>query len=112
MFDLADRYAVFRDGMSVGAGAIGAVTRDELIKLMVGRPSEQLYSKSGAGPGAEVLRVEGLGREGEFADVSFALRAGEVVGLYGLVGAGRTELAQVLFGVNAATSGNVTLAAD
>ncbi len=111
IFDLADRYAVFRDGVSVSAGRISDVTSDELISLMVGRPIGQLFPKVETEPGAELLRVEHLSREGEFEDVSFALRSGEIVGLYGLVGAGRTELAQVLFGINAASSGTFTLAA-
>jgi ABC-type sugar transport system ATPase subunit len=77
---------------------------------MVGRPVSQLFPKVETTPGAELLRVEHLCRAGEFEDVTFTLRAGEIVGLYGLVGAGRTELAQVLFGIHAATSGHVTLA--
>jgi rhamnose transport system ATP-binding protein len=109
---LADRYAVFRDGVSVGAGALAQVQRDELIRLMVGRPVAQLYPKLDCAPGAELLRVTGLSRAGEFEDISFTLRRGEILGIYGLVGAGRTELAQVLFGVTRARSGTVRLAAD
>jgi rhamnose transport system ATP-binding protein len=112
IFALADRYAVFRDGVSVGAGKISDVTGDELIRLMVGRPVEQLFPKIETTAGEELLRVERLGRAGEFEDVSFSLRRGEIVGLYGLVGAGRTELAQVLFGVQAADSGSVISNAD
>jgi rhamnose transport system ATP-binding protein len=112
IFALADRYAVFRDGVSVGAGSVSSVTNDELIRLMVGRPVEQLFPKVETTVGEELLRVEHLGRAGEFEDVSFSLRRGEIVGVYGLVGAGRTELAQVLFGVNAADSGSVTSSAD
>jgi rhamnose transport system ATP-binding protein len=110
IFDLADRYAVFRDGVTVGAGRVADVTCDELITLMVGRPVEQLFPKLETTPGVELLRVEHLSRAGEFEDVSFALRSGEIVGLYGLVGAGRTELAQVLFGIHAASAGRMTLA--
>jgi rhamnose transport system ATP-binding protein len=111
IFELADRYAVFRDGVSVSAGRISDVTSDALVSLMVGRPVSQLFPKVETRPGAELLRVDHLSRDGEFADVSFALRGGEIVGLYGLVGAGRTELAQVLFGINAGSSGTFTLAA-
>jgi rhamnose transport system ATP-binding protein len=110
IFELADQYAVFRDGVSVGAGRVADVTCDELITLMVGRPVEQLFPKIETTPGAELLRVEHLSRAGEFENVSFALRSGEIVGLYGLVGAGRTELAQVLFGIHAASAGRMTLA--
>lgn len=109
---LADRYTVFRDGVSVGAGELGETTRDELIRLMVGRPVEQLFPKLETTPGAELLRVEALGRAGEFADISFTLRRGEILGIYGLVGAGRTELAQTLFGVSRPDGGVIHLAPD
>ncbi len=109
---LADRYAVFRDGVSVSAGKLQDVSRDELIRLMVGRPVEQLFPKLESTPGAELLRVENLGRAGEFEDVSFTLRRGEILGIYGLVGAGRTELAQVLFGVTRADQGAIHLAPE
>jgi len=111
IFELADRYAVFRDGVSVSAGGVSEVTSDELISLMVGRPVGQLFPKLQVEPGVELLRVENLSRAGEFEDVSISLRAGEILGVYGLVGAGRTELAQVLFGINAASSGTITVAA-
>jgi rhamnose transport system ATP-binding protein len=109
---LADRYTVFRDGVSVGAGALQETTRNELIRLMVGRPLDQLFPKLETTPGAELLRVENLGRAGEFEDISFTLRRGEILGIYGLVGAGRTELAQTLFGVNRHDRGSIHLAPD
>jgi rhamnose transport system ATP-binding protein len=112
VFEIADRYAVFRDGSSVGAGRIADTNRDALVRLMVGRDVAQLFPKFETRAGEELLRVEGLGRAGEFADVSFTLRRGEILGIYGLVGAGRTELAQVLFGVQRADHGTVTLSAD
>ncbi|HEU4781531.1 MAG TPA: sugar ABC transporter ATP-binding protein [Steroidobacteraceae bacterium] len=112
IFELADRYAVFRDGVSVSAGKVNEVTGDELIRLMVGRPVEQLFPKIETTPGPERLRVDRLSRAGEFEDISFALRSGEILGIYGLVGAGRTELAQVLFGINEADSGKVTMDGD
>jgi rhamnose transport system ATP-binding protein len=109
---LADRYAVFRDGVSVSAGALADTSRDELIRLMVGRPVAQLFPRLEVEPGAELLRVENLCRAGEFADISFTLRRGEILGVYGLVGAGRTELAQTLFGVTRPASGDIRLAPD
>ncbi len=112
IFEIADRYAVFRNGSSVGAGLLADVGHDELIRLMVGRPVAQLFPKLDTAVGAELLRVEHLSRAGEFEDISFSLRRGEIVGVYGLVGAGRTELAQVLFGINRASSGTFTLSAD
>ncbi len=112
IYELADRYAVFRDGASVGAGLLADTGRDELIRLMVGRPVEQLFPKQAVQPGEVLMQVEDLGREGEFENISFALRRGEVLGIYGLVGAGRSELAQVLFGVQSADHGRVTCSGD
>jgi rhamnose transport system ATP-binding protein len=112
IFELADRYAVFRDGASVGAGMLAATNRDELIRLMVGRSVDQLFPKQQCRPGDVLLRVDGLGRAGEFEDISFELRSGEILGIYGLVGAGRSELAQVLFGTQRADAGSVSGSAD
>jgi rhamnose transport system ATP-binding protein len=112
IFELADRYAVFRDGMSVGEGELANTTRDELIRLMVGRPVDQLFPKQEPQFGEPILRVEGLGRAGEFENISFTLRRGEILGIYGLVGAGRTELAEVLFGMRQADRGVTSGAAD
>jgi rhamnose transport system ATP-binding protein len=109
VFEIADRYAVFRDGVSVGAGLLADTNRDALVRLMVGRDVSQLFPKVESEVGDELLRVEGLGLARQFADISFTLRRGEILGIYGLVGAGRTELAQVLFGVTAADTGRVTL---
>jgi rhamnose transport system ATP-binding protein len=112
IFELADRYAVFRDGASVGAGMLAATRRDDLVRLMVGRPIEQLFPKQPVPPGEILLRVEHLGRDGEFEDVSFTLRRGEILGIYGLVGAGRSELAQVLFGTQRANRGTCSASGD
>ena len=112
IFELADRYAVFRDGQSVGQGELAATNRDELIRLMVGRPVDQLFPKLDSQPGEPILRVENLARAGEFEDISFSLRRGEILGIYGLVGAGRTELAEALFGARRADRGSVSGAAD
>jgi len=109
VFDIADRYAVFRDGISVGQGEVAQTDRDELIRLMVGRPVDQLFPKAHGQFGEELLRVERLSRAGEFEDVSFAVRRGEILGIYGLVGAGRSELARVLFGLNHADSGSIEI---
>ena len=78
--------------------------------MMVGRPLETLFVKrAGNPPGREVLRVEGLGLDGVFANVSFAVRAGEIVGMAGLVGAGRSEIAQSIFGMTPPTAERLTL---
>ncbi len=73
---------------------------------------EQLFPKQDAQPGESLLQVQGLGRDGEFEDISFTLRRGEILGLYGLVGAGRSELAEVLFGTQRAHRGSVTGSRD
>jgi rhamnose transport system ATP-binding protein len=109
IFDVADRYAVFRDGAAVGQGLIADVTRDQLISMMVGRSVENIFPKIDVPIGEELFRVDHLSRGEEFADVSFSLRRGEILGVYGLVGAGRSEVMQAVFGLSRADSGSVTL---
>jgi rhamnose transport system ATP-binding protein len=109
VFDIGDRYCVFRDGACVGEGEIANVDRAELIRMMVGRPVDQLFPKSDVAVGEILMRVDRLSRSGEFENVSFELRRGEILGIYGLVGAGRTELAQVLFGMTRAEAGSIEL---
>jgi rhamnose transport system ATP-binding protein len=107
ILSIADRYAVFRDGAAVGHGLLAETNLDALVQLMVGRPIDQIFPKLPAEIGAEVLNVEQLGRPGEFADVSFRLRKGEILGLYGLVGAGRSEVMQSLFGLSPPQTGRI-----
>jgi rhamnose transport system ATP-binding protein len=109
IFAIADRYTVFRDGASVGTGPIADVTQDELVSLMVGRPVAELFPKAEVPIGEPVLEVTGLCRDREFADVSFTLHRGEVLGFYGLVGAGRTEVMEALFGLRPIAGGEVRL---
>jgi rhamnose transport system ATP-binding protein len=108
--ELADRYAVFRDGVSVGEGRLAGTSRDELVQLMVGRPVGQVFPTAETAPGEELLRVDRLGRSSEFEDISFTLRRGEILGLYGLIGAGRTELAQAIFGITRPDRGEIRFA--
>ncbi|MGA5133539.1 sugar ABC transporter ATP-binding protein [Streptomyces olivoreticuli] len=104
---LGDRVTVLRDGRSV-TEVPASTDEDELIRLMVGRDiAEQYPRRRPDGPGAPLLRVRGLTRAGAFADIGFEVRAGEVVGLAGLVGAGRTEVARALFGVDRYDAGTV-----
>ena len=110
VFSLCDRYAVFRDGAAVGEGRIADASIDRLIALMVGREMSDLYPARSGAVGEELLRVEKLGRRGEFSDVSFEVRTGEILGLYGLVGAGRSEVLQALFGLAAPDEGRVVVA--
>jgi rhamnose transport system ATP-binding protein len=109
IFRIADRYTVFRDGAHVGSGKIADVTEGELVRMMVGRAVDQIFPHRTPSPGREVLRVAGLSHPTEFDGISFSLREGEILGFYGLVGAGRSELMQAIFGITKASSGEVLI---
>jgi rhamnose transport system ATP-binding protein len=109
IFAIADRYTVFRDGRHVGAGEIADVTQGDLVGMMAGRPVTELFPKARVSIGEPVLEVEGLSNDSEFDDISFTLHRGEILGFYGLVGAGRTELMEALFGLGPVTRGEVRL---
>jgi len=109
IFRIADRYTVFRDGQYIGDGKIADVTEADLVKMMVGRDVSQIFPTRDATPGDEVLRVEGMSHPTEFADIGFTLKRGEILGFYGLVGAGRSEFMQALFGITAPSAGTVTI---
>jgi ribose transport system ATP-binding protein len=106
---IGDRVTVMRDGRHVGVNATGEVSRDEIVRMMVGRELKEEFPKEVFERGEERLRVEGLTRRGAFRDVSFSLHHGEIVGLTGLVGAGRTEVARAIFGADTAGEGRVFL---
>ncbi len=107
--EIGGRVTVLRDGETVFTGEMAEVTTPELIRHMVGRSVEAIYRREPLPPGREMLRVENLRRRGVLHDVSLTLRAGEIVGLAGLIGAGRTELCRCLFGVDRADSGSVSV---
>ena len=109
IFRLSDRWVCLRDGEKVGEGLTRDVREADLVRLMVGRPVNQVFPKRDIALGETVLEVEGLSNETEFEDISFALRRGEILGFYGLVGAGRSELMLALFGITRATRGSVRL---
>lgn len=109
LFELADRVTVLRDGSYVDTRLMKDVTRDDLIRMMVGRKISNLFPKQDVQAGEVALKVEHLTREGAFWDVSFELRKGEILGMAGLVGAGRTNVARAIFGVEPPTSGTVQL---
>jgi ribose transport system ATP-binding protein len=104
---VTDRITVLRDGQSVGTVNTKDVTVDDLVKMMVGRDITQKYPKVKVPVGKEMLRVEGLTRKGVLHDVSFTVRAGEVLGFAGLVGSGRTEVARAITGADPTDSGKV-----
>jgi ABC-type sugar transport system ATPase subunit len=106
---IGDRVTVLRDGATVHTGSLQDLDRDQLIQFMVGRSVNAIYHRESLPPGETLLRVEGLSR-GFVRDISFSLRAGEIVGLAGLMGAGRTELCRVLFGLDPAETGTVEVA--
>jgi rhamnose transport system ATP-binding protein len=110
IFALADRVTVLRDGRHVATLPIADVHHEKLVSLMVGRPVDQMYPKREADVGAALLAVQGLAYRSRVQDVSFTLHAGEILGIAGLVGSGRTELAHILFGITPATAGQIVLA--
>jgi rhamnose transport system ATP-binding protein len=108
VFQLCDRATVLRDGRHVITAPTSELTAADLVRYMVGR-AVSLFPRSAAHIGDVLLDVRGLTRIGAFRDITFSVRAGEIVGLAGLVGAGRTEVARVLFGLDRADSGEVLL---
>ena len=108
--DLADRVVVLRDGRYVGSLSRGEIDRQRMVNLMVGRNLSQFYHRTPHAPGDEVLRVSGLRTPANSRHaVTLALRAGEIVGIAGLVGAGRSELLTTLFGVTPAIDGTMSM---
>lgn len=109
MYRLANRVTVFRDSEYIGTYDVDGITNADLIKAMVGREIKDLFPKPEVKIGQEILRVEGLSRLGYFRNISFKVHAGEIVGLTGLVGAGRTEVAESICGITRPDEGTVYL---
>ena len=107
IYGLADRVTVFRDAQYIGTWNLNEVEQSFLIHHMVGRDITQLYPKKETEIGEELLRLEGLSRTGFFRNININVRAGEIVGLTGLVGAGRTEVMESVFGVTKPDSGKI-----
>ena len=109
LFEIADEVSVFRDGKYIDTKLSSEVTRDDIIKMMVGREITQMFPKETVPIGDVVLSVKDLGVDGIFGGVSFELRTGEILGLAGLVGSGRSNVAEALFGVVPATTGEIRI---
>jgi ribose transport system ATP-binding protein len=108
---VAERYTILRDGRTVDCGTLADVTDDLLVERMAGRPVNQVFPPRRKSPGEVVLRAERLSGDRAPHDVSLELRRGEILGLAGLVGAGRTEFLRALFGLDAVRDGRITLGA-
>jgi len=110
LFRLCDKISVLRDGQYVGTLGRGEMSQDAVVQLMIGRSVAEYFPHHLAGEAGEtVLRVRGLNSPGRFQDVNFEVKAGEIVGFAGLVGAGRSEVAQAIFGLDARATGEVEL---
>ena len=107
VFEIADYFTVLRDGKFIGEGRIADVNMDKIVQMVIGRSLEQMYPKLEAEQGDIILKVENLTKSGIFKNVSFELHKGEILGFFGLVGAGRSEVMQTIFGINLKTSGEV-----
>jgi len=113
IFEICDRITVLRDGEIVGERLTKETSISEILRLMVGRPMETLFARETRHEiGATALETRGLTREGQFSDINLRVRAGEVVGLAGLVGAGRTEVARAIFGIEKVDAGEVLVGGE
>jgi len=107
IFEIGERVTVLRDGRHIETRPIAGTSREELVRLMVNRELKEHFPKVRVEPGAEALRVEKLSRRGVLEEISFTLRQGEVLGIAGLLGSGRTELARALFGADPVDGGRI-----
>ncbi|MDF2372945.1 MAG: sugar ABC transporter ATP-binding protein [Rhizobiaceae bacterium] len=109
IFDIADEVVVLKDGRSVLQEPVNGLSQRQLIEAMVGRPLSTIFPKRDNRPGDVILKIENLSRTGAFTDISLTVHAGEIVGMFGLVGSGRTEVAQAIFGSRPAETGTIQL---
>ncbi len=109
VFEIADRVTVLKDGTLVGTVRPQETDKGSLIKMMVGRALDEIFPHRPGSAGAEILRLNGLSLKGFFENISLSVAQGEVVGLYGLIGSGRTEVARCIFGAEQPTSGEIRL---
>jgi len=109
IFQIADRITVLRDGEWIGTDEVANLDSEKLIKMMVGREIKEFFPKQTVPMGDVVLEVKNLSRGSHFQNISFHLRAGEILGIAGLVGAGRSELVECIFGLTRPTTGEITI---
>lgn len=109
IFEVADRITVLKDGQLVGTVRSKEVNENQLIKMMVGRDLKEIYPLRRSKPDEEIFSVRGLSKEDSFSNISFSLARGEILGLFGLVGSGRTQVARCIFGAEQPTSGEIWL---
>jgi len=109
IYRIADRYTVFRDGEMVGEGLIKDAGQSQIVRMMVGRSVDHIFPQRKAEIGAPVLSVSGLSHPTEFNNIGFELHKGEILGFYGLVGAGRSEVMQAISGITRTSGGTITL---
>jgi len=109
LYEVGDRVTVLRDGKYIGTYDINKTGKDELIRMMVNRKLEKQYPRRRINRGEEILRVEDLNKDGVLNSITFSLYRGEILGISGLLGSGRTELARILFGVERFNNGKVIL---
>ena len=109
IFEIADDYTVFRDGGFIASGAVAELDRTQLIRMILGGDVRDEYRTHPAPSGPMMLETERLGRSGRFADVSLGVRQGEVLGIYGLMGAGRSEFLEAVYGLAPADRGSIRI---
>ena len=109
IFTICDYYTVYRDGKYIGEGQVKESNEDQIINMMIGRSIEQMYPDHVSHAGEEILKVDKLSQLGAFKNISFSLHKGEILGLFGLVGAGRSEVVRTIFGIDKACAGSMIL---
>ena len=109
IYQIADRITILRDGKFIATNNTADLDKNSLISLMVGREIDKLFSENSTAPGEVVLKVQNLHKKGKFSEINFEVHAGEVFGIAGLMGAGRTEIARSIFGLDSINGGDIIL---
>ncbi len=109
IFEICDYYTVLRDGQYIGEGKVADSSEDAIIQMMIGRSIDQMYPEHIPHKGEKILEVKDLSQLGAFKNITFDLHRGEILGLFGLVGAGRTEVVRTIFGIDKASGGSMSI---